>query len=161
MKIQIEDKAAGSWRTSVPICSLQRLDHMWRPPQVPPWLGGCQLGFYAALDGDNEKLQTSLPLITGRVCWDCSASPLQDVMIRQSALSQLNTGRLLRGLSLKKQPFFIAISNFGYLKYIFSPLCLNIWCFLHLTVDSVVQYILTWGFCWKTRMNKQQSSHFV
>lgn len=65
MKNQIEDKAGDRWRTLIPICSFQHLDHMWRPPQVPPWLGGCQLGFCAALDGDNEKLQTSLPLITG------------------------------------------------------------------------------------------------
>lgn len=33
------------------------------PPGVPSWLGGCQLRFCAALDVDNEQLQTSLPLI--------------------------------------------------------------------------------------------------
>lgn len=103
IKIQIENKAAGSWRPSIPACPFQRFDHMWQPPQVPPWLGGCQLGFCAALDADNEKLQTSLHLITGRVCWDCSASPLQDVMIGQSAHSQLDTGRRLTDLRLWSQ----------------------------------------------------------
>lgn len=38
------------------------------------------------------------PLITGRACWDCCFFPsLQDVTIKQSARSLLDTGRLLRG----------------------------------------------------------------
>lgn len=49
------------------------------PAGVPSWLGGCRLRFRAALDVDNEKLQTSLPLITGR-----SAGIVQPLLSRMS-----------------------------------------------------------------------------